>query len=80
MVIPSIPTKFPKEVNDISKFFKIQKPSQAKASLERLYAQASKTGSNTEDVLKIKEFFSSLKAKNIDNIQKIIKGNGKPKP
>jgi len=29
--------------------------------------------------LKIKETFSSLKAKRINNIQKIIKGNGKPK-
>jgi len=29
--------------------------------------------------LKIKETFSSLKAKGINNIQKIIKGNGKPK-
>ena len=38
------------------------------------------TSSNTEDILKIKEAFLSLKAKNINNIQKIIKGNGKFKP
>ena len=44
-----------------------------------MYAQASKSSSNTEKVLKIKETFPSLKANSIDNIQKIIKGNGKPK-
>ena len=37
------------------------------------------TGSNTESILKIKEAFSSLKAKNINSIQKIIKGHNKPK-
>jgi len=37
------------------------------------------SSSNTENVLKIKEAFFSLKAKNIDNIQKIIKGNSKHK-
>ena len=31
-----------------------------------------------EEVLKIKKIFSSFKAKRIDNIQKIIKGDGKP--
>ena len=38
--------------------------------------------SNTEEVLKIKEIFPTLKAKSIDNIQKIINGNNatKPKP
>jgi len=48
--------------------------------LGKLYAQASMTSSNTKDILKIKEAFLSLKAKNINNIQKIIKGNGKFKP
>ena len=43
------------------------------------YVQVSKVGSNTESVLKIKEAFSTLKASNINNIQKIIKGNSKPK-
>lgn len=33
-----------------------------------------------EEVLKIKKIFPSFKAKGIDNIQKIIKGNGKPNP
>jgi len=44
------------------------------------YIQASKIGSNTESVLKIKEAFPTLKTKNIDNIQHMIKGNSKPKP
>ena len=43
------------------------------------YAQASKLSSNTEEVLKIKENFPSLKVNSINNIQKIIKDNGKPK-
>jgi len=47
------------------------------------YAQASKkTVGNNEEVLKIKETFSTLKAKNINSIQKIINRNNitKPKP
>ena len=35
---------------------------------------------NTEEILKIKETFLTLKAKNIENIQKIIKDDDKPKP
>jgi len=77
---PSIPAKFPKEVNEISKYFKMQKPSPTNTNLRKSYTQASKSISNTEEVLKIKETFPSLKAKKIDNIQKIIKGDGKSKP
>jgi len=33
-----------------------------------------------KSILKIKETFSTLKAKSIDNIQRMIKGNSKPKP
>ena len=32
-----------------------------------------------ESILKIKELFLTLKAKSIDNIQRMIKGDGKPK-
>jgi len=77
---PSIPTNIPKEVNKISKFFKLKKLAQANAGPNKSYTQASKIGSNTESVLKIKEVFSTLKAKSIDNIQRMIKGDGKPKP
>jgi len=38
------------------------------------------TGSNMESIFKIKEAFPTLKVKSIDNIQRIIKGDGKPKP
>ena len=68
MVIPSISTKSPKEVNEISKYFKMQKSSQTRTSLGKSYTQASITSSNTENVLKIKEAFPFLKAKNINNI------------
>jgi len=44
------------------------------------YAQASLTTNNTEEILKIKETFPSLKEKNIKNIQKIIKGDSNPRP
>ena len=44
------------------------------------YAQASKSGNNTRNVLKIKEIFSNLQANKIENIQKIIRSKGKPKP
>ena len=44
------------------------------------YIQASKVGNNTKSVLKIKKVFPILKAKNIDNIQCMIKSNSKPKP
>ena len=76
---PSIPTKIPKEVNKISKFLKLKKLAQANAGPNKSYTQTSKIGSNTESVLKIKEVFSTLKAKSIDNIQRMIKGDGKPK-
>ena len=46
----------------------------------KLYAQVSKSGNTTKKVFKIKESFSNLKADKIDNIQKIIKDNNKPKP
>ncbi len=78
-MITLIPTKSPKEVNKFSKYFKTQKSSQARTSLEKLYAQAFMTSNNTENVLKIKKAFLFLKVKNINNIQKIIKGDGKLK-
>ena len=61
-------------------FSKSKKLAQANASPNKSYAQASKTGSNMESILKIKEAFPTLKAKSIDNIQRMIKGDGRPKP
>lgn len=46
---------------------------------DKLYAQMSKSRNTTKKVLKIKKVFSNLKADKINNIQKIIKGNSKPK-
>ena len=78
-LLPPIPAKTSKEINEISKFFETKVLSHANGNQDILYAQASKIGSNTENILKIKEAFPILKAKNINNIQQII-GNSKPKP
>ena len=70
-------------MNEISKYFKPTKKATDSKAINMLYAQGSKkTIGNTEKVLKIKETFPTLKAKNIENIQKIINGNNttKPKP
>jgi len=79
---PSIPAKSPKEVNEISKFFKKNhSPNVNKKS----YAQASSNSSNfnstniARETLKIKEAFSSLQNKKIKQIQKIISGVTNPK-
>ena len=82
---PPILAKMPKEVKEISKFFKkIEKPSPKKS-----YAQASTANldsrvdsSNiTMNTLKIKETFPSLSNKKINSIQKVItSSNDKLKP
>ena len=78
--IPSpIPAKLLKEVKEISKYFKLTNPVTNNKAKNFSYTLASKTISNTEEVLKIKETFPLLKAKNIDNIQKIINENNNPK-
>ena len=75
-----IPAKLLKEVKEISKYFKPTKPVINNKAKNISYTQASKTVGNTKEVLKIKEAFPFLKAKNIDNIWKIINGNNNPKP
>ena len=80
---PPILANLPKKVNEISKYFKPTKKATNSKATNMLYAQVlKKTIGNTEEVLKIKETFPILKAKNIKNIQKIINGNNttKPKP
>ena len=74
----SIPAKLPKEVNEISKYFKknIKKKDQKKS-----YAQPSSSSTNSiRETLKIKKAFPNLQNKKIKNIQKIIRGENKPKP
>ena len=78
-----IPAKLLKEVKKILKYFKPIKKATNSKVINISYAQASKkTISNTKEVLKIKEIFSTLKVKKIDSIQKIINRNNitKPKP
>ena len=44
------------------------------------YAQASKQNTSMADIIKIKEIFSSMSAKEIDQINNIVKRSSKPKP
>jgi len=44
------------------------------------YTQVSKQTANTSKVLKIKELFPALNAKQINQVNNIIKNNPKPKP
>ena len=76
---PPILTKMPKEVNEISKFFKKNNQPTEKKNTKKTYAQVSSLTTNTREVLKIKEIFPNLQAKKNKNIQKIINGEGKPK-
>ena len=48
--------------------------------LPKLYAQTSKQASHTEEILKIRDVFPSLKASKIDNIQRNVKGGDNSKP
>ena len=74
-----IPAKSLKEIKVIFKYFKVLNTPQAKKNLEKIYAQTSKSINNTEEVLKIKDIFSSFQKKKIKNIQKIINSSSKPK-
>ena len=67
-ILPLIPAKLPKEVQEISKYFKNLKASPINKILPKSYAQASKQASHTEEILKIKDIFLFLKASKIDNI------------
>ena len=76
---PPIMVKTPKEVNEISKYFKKNDNPQKKS-----YAQASfnpQSSNATMNTLKIKEMFPKLQNWKIDQIQEIInEGESKPKP
>ena len=76
---PPILAKLPKEVKEILKYFKMTGSTKLDNNKGKLYAQMSKSRNTTKKVLKIKKVFSNLKADKINNIQKIIKGNSKPK-
>jgi len=74
-----IPAKSPKEVREISKYFKTTNLINNNKNNNKPYAQASNTNNNTREVLKVKKIFLNFQVKKIKNIQKIIRGNGKPK-
>jgi len=75
-LLSPILAKLSKEVNEISKFFKKNPPSSQKKS----YAQAlSKDNNVARETLKIKKVFPSLQNKKIEQVQKIISGEGKSK-
>ena len=77
---PPLPAKSKSEVNTISKYFKGNKTTTNHMKSTKSYAQASRQTASTSDVLKIKESFLALNAKQIDSVNNIIKGNPNPKP
>jgi len=77
---PPLPAKSKKEINVISKYFQSNKPTTDPKNSTKSYAQVSKQTANTSEVLKIKESFPALNAKQINQVNNIVKGNPKPKP
>jgi len=57
----------PKEVKDITKYFKKNNNPKDKEMARKLYAQASSSGNNMRNVLKIKNVFPNLQSKKIEN-------------
>jgi len=72
--------KFKSEVNTISKYFKGNKTTINHSKPTKSYVQASRQTASTSDVLKIKESFLALNAKQIDRVNNIVKDNPNPKP
>ena len=66
-------------MNQISKYFKNIKLTPVVKLIHKSYTQASELISNTAEVIKIKDIFSILGAKKIDQIQNIVKDGPKPK-
>jgi len=81
-LFPPIPAKSPKKVNKILKFFKNNKTVNLPTNKSKSYIQiqASKQNMSTTNVIKIKETFSSVGVKEINQINNIIKEPSKPKP
>ena len=84
--LPPLLAKSKKEINIISKYFLPKKPldnnnnRSSNVQTGKSYAQASKTLTNTSEVLKIKETFSTLNANKIDQVNNIIYGQNWLKP
>ena len=78
--IPSpIPTKFQKEVNQISKYFKNIKLDNNTKQPQKSYAQALKQNISMSEVIKIKKTFPTIGANKIEQINNIVKDNTKAK-
>ena len=83
---PPLPAKSKKEVNTISKYFVPNKPlvnskdNDNSINLGKSYAQATKTSTNTLEVLKIKETFPSLNAQKVNQVNNIVNSQAKPTP
>ena len=84
---PPILAKLQKEVNQISKYFKNNKPVDSPNNTSKLYAQASKQFNaqisklvnKTTEVIKIKDTFPTLNIQKVDQIHKIISSSPKSK-
>ena len=76
----SILAKLPKEISEILKYFKKNNQFNKKKEQKKSYTQALTSANTMRKVLKIKETFSDLQVKKIENIQKIINSKGKTKP
>jgi len=63
---PPILAKSSKEVYEISKFFKSNKSDKLASNNPKLYTQASKQNASMAEVIRIKETFSSVGAKEIN--------------
>ena len=82
---PPLLAKTKKEINVISKYFhKRPMTNNSEGSTNqqnsKSYTQVSKTKINTSEVLKIKETFLALNAKEINQVNDIVNGQSKPKP
>jgi len=76
---PPILAKSQKKINVISKYFKNKQIEVRNPGTNKTYAQASKQDTSTSDVIKINDMFPSIRAKKIDQINKIVKGSPKAK-
>jgi len=77
---PLLPAKSKSKVNTILKYFKGNKTTTNYLKPTKSYVQASKQTASISDVLKIKESFPALNAKQIDRVNNIVKGNPNLKP
>jgi len=78
-ILPPIPAKSQKEINVISKYFKNKQMEVRNPGTNKIYAQASKQGTSTSDVIKINDMFPFIGAKKINQINEIVKGLPKAK-